>query len=350
MAKSGFLVVASVFMLLAPGIKSATLTSEKDTEKLMRKEQLSPKRVDSQPQAAGKLKVQYCDYDFPLGKPGTSQCANGKTDGLIDSPDMCREAAAEAGATTLADVFLIDDTPSQNTTSKGCFKSDCPTGRGKVCYYYNPIGDWPQLASDGSGAVTGTPVCHRPKYELGGANSNEGCPADDNITGSGPYKLIEDEYYCRNTGVCLGDARASNFKVGEHNATQQRDFSNFCFLDKTGANHEGTYKVYYNPKSKYIEGMSWGTDVKGTPICQVSSTVKWCSSDGSQCGAATEGKCADGADCSVEVTHKGNDDDGGSKTSDLKTEVVDKKTDKAAGAGATAAAADKTDTSGGDGR
>jgi len=291
----------------------ATLTSEK--ESVMRREaqsvHLSPhgemvkeaphKMVKEAPELStnyagkltakeyAKLSVDYCNYDFVLGTdtaPGNCSQAN---ESIIDET-TCIFAQTLSGAGVASSGFSLDhDERYENSRPKGCFKySPCGGVANGVCYFYNTIETTPNdtyAMSKYSEAFGGTPVCYRPKYVLGTNDTNAGCPGGYKaITSEDTTDQLQHENLCFLTANCMGQyAAATDFRIGEHNASKHLDFPRGCFVDNDGLVDGNAGKVYFNAKT--AEGFGADGAVKGTPICKVNSYVKW---DASGTEVATE--------------------------------------------------------------
>merc|ERR1719253_1753931 len=70
------------------------------------------------------LAAEFCDYDFPVGKADTSNCSDTGKHALILEESMCLEAAIEAGATTVQNVFELGQ-EWEAKRPKGCFTYKC---------------------------------------------------------------------------------------------------------------------------------------------------------------------------------------------------------------------------------
>jgi len=199
------------------------------------------------------LQYDYCDIDFPLGNDGTNNCSHAEH-ALITDPNVCEEAAARSGATTLQGHFEVTGAPYAETRPKGCFKEAC--GDNNTCYFFNEYGGWPGPSIDG------TPVCHRPKLLNGTKDTNGGCPAT--------YAVIDHEDVCRQAANCWDiPIDRETFRIGfdPRNASKHLLYPRGCFIDVSTE----PAKVFFNPD----EGGESGTNVKGIPICNVTSTVAW---------------------------------------------------------------------------
>jgi hypothetical protein len=227
-------------------------------------------------------KTSFCDYDFPLGQEGTSNCTEGGGHELIYNEAMCKEAANQASAHIIANKFkisqdsLISDSPAvleKDVHPKGCFMTNCSESTNGICYYFNGVGDWPEPPANDS-TLRGTPVCSRPKYATGTRDKNGkdtgACPTE--------YIVVEFEKRCQTTASCLGEVPGTEFRIGAKNASKHKDFPSYCFIDSNRSATDtkgqvgfGANKVYFNfesPVTKPEHG-GWGAHPKGTPLCQV---------------------------------------------------------------------------------
>merc|ERR1712000_619855 len=82
---------------------------------------------------------EYCEWDFPLGTPGTHECAEA-SHLPINRTITCLEAAARAGATAIRDRFEVKTSPWMEKHPPGCFKAHCTESPIGVCYFYNFYG------------------------------------------------------------------------------------------------------------------------------------------------------------------------------------------------------------------
>lgn len=210
----------------------------------------------------------FCNDDFPLGAEGQCDCADTTKHTIIEQEEMCIEAAKQAGVSTLPGKFRLESNWF-NYHPKGCFKDVCSSDPKGQCYFFNPTETVAKCANifmmDGSQpAVTGVPVCRRPKYLYGtvfagGAFTDAGCPDQ--------YGVVMDENNCTQAASCLGEADGDEFRVTALNLSQHHDFPMGCF-NNTHKFDEGFVlgRVYYNPA---IDGLGNPTDAYGTPICNV---------------------------------------------------------------------------------
>jgi len=199
--------------------------------------------------------VDFCDYDFPVGKLATNDCneTKGGTHAPIMSESMCIQAATEAGATVRHDNFVIIS-DLQLVRPKGCFQQPCDGAPDTMCYFFNGAGDTPGVAPDVILNTT-APVCHRNRYvdylapdtDTGDA----GCPDG--------YERIPTEEPCRQVQTCLGKPAGNQFRIGMNNASRHKLYPYGCFVDKKDG------KVYINEASR----MGSGASVTGTLICKV---------------------------------------------------------------------------------
>jgi len=248
--------VASV--LLAHRSMAATLTSEKDS--MMRREMITSNgEVIQAPRDLVRTQTgvaaEFCNIDFALGQEDSLNCtdANHTKIGFEeDDAAECLEAAERSHAKAVHGKFETN----AEMHPRGCYKDHCKEAANNVCYFFNTIGPKPEEA------LKGFPVCKRPMLQNGSQDAHDGCP--------GGYNLIDDEETCREAANCWGYLEGTQFTIGGGaypNASKNLDHPRGCFTDFT-ATHP---TVYYNPETL----MGVGTNVKGTPICNVTKTVKW---------------------------------------------------------------------------
>lgn len=208
--------------------------------------------------------TQYCDDDFPMGVDGANTCPGGSGQPgtnleNIQGRAMCEEAGIQAGANGSHPGFVVLEGTTDRWEYKhprGCYKDSCGVfASDPVCYYWNGIGGTPNAQ------VVGQSVCTRKKHTNGSTDAYDGCPPT--------YQVVDDEYTCRQSAECLfGEGGAgTDFRIGNTNASKHLDHPRGCFWIIEG----GTHKVYYNPPSL----MGVGSVVKGTNICNVTSSTSW---------------------------------------------------------------------------
>jgi len=253
-------------------------------------------KITTQEKAA--LAQAFCDYDFPMGKDGTSNCTEDPSanNSLILQESMCIEAGIESGATTSHASFKIGQEWEQKHP-KGCFKDKCSEATNGVCYFYNGNGDWPTETQ------VGTPVCSRKKH-LNGKNGSTGV-GDDKACPAG-YVVIDDEDQCSATANCLSYATGSEFRIGLQNASKHGDYPRGCFISTDDD------KVYYNGKND-LKASGTG----GTPLCVVEKAVTW---PGGAGAAAADAKADDKAGAKADAKDA---------KADAKDEKADAKDEKA---------------------
>jgi len=210
---------------------------------------------ERQNQAGGSddsLGDEYCDKDYPLGQWNTSDCSSdGATDHkLIESEALCLQAAKQANATAgdgAERYFRIPDEWG-DLHPKGCFVFPCHWDPGHVCYWFNPQEDTPLYP-------WGAPVCERPLFRNGTADTNSGCPDG--------YDVIMNENNCTEAGYCNSYCVPENFLVGtsypDHNMSQKDIYPEGCFI------HEEQGCVYFNEPY----GPHPPQNPKGIPLCNV---------------------------------------------------------------------------------
>jgi len=270
--------VTAILVLLPHISSAATLYAEKEKSTMRRERptgsvQLSAQgdfvqasrmtEAKSQPQSKS---AQFCDYDFPLGKEGTNECAASSHSQIVQE-NMCIEAAQVSDAATFHSSFRLAS-EWEGKHPQGCFKATCAEATNKVCYFFNGDGDKP------AGTVEGTPVCSRPQYLNGTTDSNSACPDG--------YKVIDDEAACASAALCLGHPHGVELRIGLHNPSRHLLFPHGCFVHSTDG------FAYFNQLNK-TEAVSTttaplttvtpaelgsmltvkSTEVKGTPICVV---------------------------------------------------------------------------------
>lgn len=210
--------------------------------------------------------IDYCNYDFPLGKELTNDCASPHHARIYDMED-CKQAAVQANAGINSDFELTSEW--FNLHPEGCFQEECgafqdgkragPNGHG-ICYFFNRAEITP------SAIFKGTPICKRPKLLNGTVNTNGDCSA----AGDGGYQEITDEDACREFGTCLGrcigDGSLYQFRININNASLYNDFPKYCFV------HPTDQCVYFNEPR---EGFTDPTHPRGMPLCNVSKVTHW---------------------------------------------------------------------------
>lgn len=199
------------------------------------------------------MAVEFCNYDFPVGRLDTNNCTDSSKHSLILQEGMCIEAARMAGAYTFHDDFKLTS-EWYDKHPKGCFKYNCGEARNRICYFFNGDGDWP------TGPLKGEPICSRPRRLNGTKDSpaaDGGCPAG--------YEVIDHNETCSEAAKCMGYCQGTQFSIGVHNASHHLLHPRGCFIDDV----DGC--VYYNGPSH----MGVGTSVRGTPICNVSNVTAW---------------------------------------------------------------------------
>lgn len=260
-------------MLFPYGGMATTLAADKDS--VIRREMINAagqmvqaSKSGSRASSAGEGGSEFCNFDFILGNEHTSSCNSSAHEILgseEDDASECLEAASRSNAKAVHGKFEIGPEWG-DSHPRGCFKDNCHEAANGVCYFFNmigpkPDGSWPTTSAGGTG-IMGFPVCKRPMLQNGTQDTHGGCPSD--------YSVIDDEETCREAANCWGFLQGTLFRVGEGaypNASKNLDHPRGCFTD-----FEATHPtVYYNPKTL----MGEGTNVKGTPICNVTKPVKW---------------------------------------------------------------------------
>jgi len=217
-----------------------------------------------------------CSLDFPLGPEGDCKCADEAKHELILEEDICMEAARQAGVSAPWLTFRLH-AEWYNHHPKGCFKQSCTQDPKGICYFFNPVGDNPAKCAnrtklvngDDAPAVTGQPVCKRPKYQNGTMDSNVGCPAG--------YANIIDHDTCVEAAVCKGLSRGTEFRVTSKNQSRHDDFPTGCFVSSSDG------KAYFNPP---LENWLAPHSPKGKPLCNNSDFTFFKAAEG---GAGTAG-------------------------------------------------------------
>lgn len=213
---------------------------------------VSGARAHRRAQAAGDAwDTDFCDDDYVLGKEGSSKCSDGEKHRLIETPGKCIAAAEAAGAVAPAGPFEIPP-EWRAKRPRGCFKFNCDESPKDICYFFNDGGDAPQHK------IEGTPICERPKYQLGKNNTNSGCPKG--------YKVMMIEDACSKAADCLSICEGTQFLINNMNASLYDAFPKGCFIN------EFDNCVYFN---KPVAGVGLPARPKGTPICAVEKTLSW---------------------------------------------------------------------------
>jgi len=194
----------------------------------------------------------WCDKDYPLGLWNTSECSSDDATShqIIESEEMCLQAAEQANATAGdgAQRYFVIPSEWGDLHPKGCFVFPCHWDPGHVCYWFNSQEDTPLYP-------WGAPVCSRPLFRNGTANTNSGCPSG--------YDVIMNENNCTEAAYCKSYCVEENYLVGEgyptHNASTHDVFPEGCFI------HEEQGCVYYNEPY----GPNPPQNPKGIPLCNV---------------------------------------------------------------------------------
>jgi hypothetical protein len=199
-----------------------------------------------------------CSTDFIFGVADSSNCSDPARHEIILDSGLCIQAATLTGALADHQTFHVNGTlRAKDSHPKGCFSGPCIDIAGNTtsgtCFFYNNIGDMPLHP-------VGTPVCSRPRYMNGTANTNghgADCPAN--------YSVIMDEDRCREVAACMGHAQGEPFDHGTGaNNSKHDDFPNGCFIGEHS-------KVYFNhDKQGYGEPRA----PRGTPLCNVTQSTK----------------------------------------------------------------------------
>lgn len=211
----------------------------------------------------------YCGQDFRFGVSNKTNCTNTVDDALILDPDDCYAAAAQAGVTANKSTFYVDSTYFQ-ITPKGCFAHPCAEDAHGVCYYYNGVGDWPDVTDP---RFTGRPVCHRQKWLNGTVLTGSPLEGDDPVGCPTGYSGITHNETCMAMDSCKSYGQGTDFRIATTNSSQYDEYPLGCFIN-TGTGKDG--KVYFNPpkvdaadSTKIILPLR----PKGTPVCNVSSEM-----------------------------------------------------------------------------
>jgi len=195
-----------------------------------------------------------CAEDYLYGEQGKDDCGEALH---IDRRAMCENAAEvlklSEGLPAQGKPFEIDSA-SYEVYPRGCFKKD-----GEDVLWYNDFGDIPNNVM-----AISKPLCHKPKYKLGGNDTNDGGCTD-------PWRRVMTEAECRTYVECTGHDSISEFRVGVNATSPSNDerpsdagpeyFDHRpvgCFI-----NH-GDQRVYYNvPRD--VEPAA----PKGAPVCVI---------------------------------------------------------------------------------
>jgi hypothetical protein len=196
-----------------------------------------------------------CRFDFPRGDPDTNMCDSRSVTQYSDMTEsMCIWAAEQAGAIT-EPAHMQVPLDWESRRPKGCFMFKC-LDSDNWCYYWNGDGAMPD------GNLSGTPVCHRPRYIFGTSHPGKNITAPE-LCANDDYAVIADENECRLAASCLGDCAGGNFLIGVKNASTQMLFPPGCFLHKNDTSDLPC--VHFNPDTLKMPP----TLPEGSPICRV---------------------------------------------------------------------------------
>jgi hypothetical protein len=228
-------------------------------------------------------KINTCNDDYPLGQLNVNECTEQHFDYPILNREVCVEAAAEAGVTTVHSKFDIAK-EWYYKHPRGCFKVPCSeahsaTGHaadteqdekdaaethanGGYCYFFNPVGENPPSAAN---QLTGVPVCYRPKMINGTIDDSTKA-----VNCRDGFRTIETLNDCQFAAECLGLCKGHSFDI---DSTVNLDYNKYpegCFI------HPADGCVYLNTKPNQVAGQAaWGnpTNPEGTPLCNVTETT-----------------------------------------------------------------------------
>jgi hypothetical protein len=214
-----------------------------------------------------------CIDDYPLGQIGTNYCADTKHHKLIETREMCEEAAREANVHVVQDNFVLSQAWYE-VHPIGCFKMTCSLathhtnateldaggGTGE-CYFFNPVGYDNFVPSDS----TGVPVCVRFKLLDGAINpdystvnvSDGGCPEG--------YQVIDTLDACTSAATCRGKALSDPITYAVHNATKFDERPEGCFIWPDNK----TVGFNLRPAGRTAAP----SNPMGTPICNVTTVT-----------------------------------------------------------------------------
>jgi len=265
MVGTGIAAKVLAFVLLPFGATAVALITERDS--VVRREPSSVQvnaqgeMIEKSRQNSETIEVPVtCNIDFVEGPDRANNCTD-MVGELADHPyevirekSQCKTAATMSGA-GLSPNFDAElaNTGFEYIRPKGCFKETCSGSTG-TCYMYNGNGDWPNTAN---ASFKGKPICSRPRNVHGTMDSHGTCPLG--------YQVIDHDATCRLVASCLGKTAGDVFDIGRYNASRHLDYPRGCFIDKEDG------KVYFNPEHP----LGQGTNVLGTPICNVSQTLQW---------------------------------------------------------------------------
>jgi len=235
----------------------------------------------------------YCNWDFPTGKPNTDECAEPGTGNdpqdqfVIDDPGDCQQASSMAGADKnwaagLGDFLILYD--DFQHFPAGCFKANCdvlaghhtrkdareaaaaaaaagtaaPAANGtllqqdpaaatgtataaRACYFFNPTviraNESDIESACGTDDDACLPICSRKKIIFGNVNSAPGaCAAsddefDDRTCCAKGYEPIRYQDPCKTLSKCvsLGENDDPDFQVDITNSSEYHNFPKYCF-------------------------------------------------------------------------------------------------------------------------
>jgi len=278
MVGTGITATILACVLLAVGTGAVTINTEKDS--VVRRERHSVELTadgeivqqhvkmssqKSEPEQSDSLRNGLCNLDFVEGTADTSNCSddplNPTNHTIIFQESLCKAAADYSGAGQSVNGSMQLAHYWEHKRPRGCFKESCTSSPSGACYMINMVGELPPNP-------VGMPICTRPRNLLGIKDAQTGAATSiaDKETGCPKgYKVIDDYDKCIEVSNCLNYAGGDNFVIGTHNASRHLEYPRGCFID----NQDN--KTYFNPANPVGDGLN----VLGTPICNVSTVVRW---------------------------------------------------------------------------
>jgi hypothetical protein len=267
MATSGY--VAVLFAFLLTGSLAATLHDASLIRREEKSVHVSSLSATESVQVKPARSSQECpgceDQDYLVGAANSNECPDGTT--KVTSDSMCRYAASfgDAHADDEHNRFNLQDDIDFRRHPYGCFYQDChPDGDDtqpeEPCYFRH-AGD-EENVNTSRPDFSGKPICKRQRY-VNGTTNGQGCGQHSD------YSVVMDFAHCVKLCSKLGDRCAHHFEIAKGarpNFTQHHDYPAGCFWIKTA----GTTEVFYNSESSGADG-----EVKGTPLCEVTSPMNW---------------------------------------------------------------------------
>jgi len=250
--KRGSIIPNGAFVDMEPSAAGAAAQTPSSTQTLIHEQEHNPEHGE-------------CNDDFVYGNPNSRSCDSANMD-RIDNKDMCNFAATQAGLHTPGypdhpfeiPIGWYDERPA------GCFKFACSENQDGDCFFFNPgIVPASTLPDMPDAHRSGTPVCHRKRYDYGTPDTND---CDEG------YSRILDGMACRAAASCLGECTGAAFEAHETNMSKYHEYPLGCFINDA----DGCY--YYNQPEENVDGpetdLDWlPSSPKGKIVCKVTKNI-----------------------------------------------------------------------------